>query len=180
MDREFEVDVICRQRFLYRVRAPDAVTAERVASRRWQNGDPSDTPGVDSCELTYARATEALDRVRQNQDDEVVLRFIREREDLLMRLGGASAIASANDAISAAQAAADLGWSRFDPSGTPTVDIARAAQSLERLCAKRRLVCFERSRVRSGERGEIRLYCTPDYLERLSVTIASAPGPLAR
>ena len=29
-------------------------------------------------------------------------------------------------------------------------------------------VCFERDRVRSGERGSVRLYCTPEYLERLS------------
>jgi hypothetical protein len=33
------------------------------------------------------------------------------------------------------------------------------------------VVCFQRERVRAGERGEIRLYCTPEYLEALSSSV---------
>jgi hypothetical protein len=31
------------------------------------------------------------------------------------------------------------------------------------------VVCFGRPRVRASERGEVRLYCTPQHLERLSM-----------
>jgi hypothetical protein len=33
------------------------------------------------------------------------------------------------------------------------------------------LVCLQRQRVRVGERGEIRLYCTAEYLDELSAEL---------
>ena len=168
---EFYVEVIARQRSLYRVEAVDGDTAERLAAARWQRGDSSDTRGYDWCELDGVRASPAPDSDRRFQDEELILRFIREREHLLMKLGGSLTSLSLNDAISAAQAARDLGLTGPDSSGPA---IARASEALERLCDKKQLIWFEKPRVRAGERGDIRLYCTPDYLEALSDSVSGA------
>ena len=165
--REYQVEVTCRQRAYYRVAAEDADEAERIAAQRWHRGERSDLKGVEWCELESVRAEDHLDEVHRGQDDQLLLRFIREREALLVRLGHSLLEPSVNDAISADQAASDLGWVRAGDSA-PGADTLRAALSLERLCDDRALVSFERERFRSGERGEIRLYCTPEYLERLS------------
>lgn len=170
-EKKYLVEVVCRQRALYEVEAADGHSAEKAAVERWQQGDASDVTGFDWCELQTARAMEAPDEVRRQQDDELLLRFIRERERLLTRLGGKFLNPTMNDAISAQQAAADLGWFRASASAESSVDSIRAAQALDRLCAARKLVCFERDRVRNGERGTIRLYCTPEYLERLSTAL---------
>jgi len=178
-DKEFQVEVMCRQRALYRVSAADAEAAERIAIDRWQNGDRSDLTGYDWCELLGAHARQAPDETRRSQDDEVVLRFIREREKLMARLGGQVVGAVSQDAISASQLAADLGWaSRASDGGQQRIDAVRAADALERLCERRLLVCFERQRVRAGERGDIRLYCTPEYLNGLSADLDEAAPPL--
>ena len=170
--KEFQVEVIGKQRSVYRVQAQDVESARRLAGDRWQRADPSDVEGFDWCELQAVRAVEVRGSALQEQDDQLLLRFIRERERLLFKLGSAFVAATANDAISAAQAAADLGWFVTDShQESPSVDTLRAAQSLERLCASKALVCFERPRSRAGERGEIRLYCTPEYLERLSESL---------
>src|SRR5690606_14697389 len=141
------------QRTVYLLDAADAQEAERLAVRRWQHGDPGDLVGFDSSQLERTFISEAGDETRQLQDEELVLRFIRERERLLARLGGNLLTAAANDAISAAQAAADLGWNR-PPRGDEQQqpDAVRAAAALERLCARKALVCFERERIRAGER----------------------------
>ena len=171
MDKVFEVEVIYKQRALYQVRAADPVAAERIAAERWQRGEPSDTRGIEWSEMVSARGVDAPDQIRQAQDEELILRFVRERERLLLKLGGDAVTASINDSISASQIATDLGWERaVDGDGTAT-DVVRSAQALERLCARKKLVCFERTRVRSGERGEIRLYCTPEYLDGLSSSL---------
>jgi hypothetical protein len=173
MEKVFEVEVIYKQRALYQVQAVDPATAERIATERWQKGDASDTKGIEWSEMVSAHAVDAPDQIRQAQDDELVLRFIRERERLLLKLGGDAVTASINDSISASQVANDLGWERpADGEGTVS-DVVRAAQALERLCLRKKLVCFERTRVRSGERGEIRLYCTPEYLDGLSSSLDS-------
>lgn len=169
MEKEYEVEVIFRQRALYRIRAADREAAERQAVERWQARAPSDVPGYDWCELQSVSAVDATPEERE-QDAELVLRFIRERERLLLRLGGDLFNPSTNDAISADRVAADLGWSRPGPGGG-TPDISRATQALEWLCQNHRVICFERPRVRAGERGEIRLYCTPEYLELLSAEL---------
>ena len=168
---EFYVEVISRQRSLYRVEAEDADMAERIAAARWQKGDPSDAQGYDGYELEGVRASPAPDDDRRFQDDEIILRFIREREQLLMKLGGSLTTLSPNDAVSAAQAARDLGLAGPE-SGSSA--IARASEALERLCVRKQLVWFEKPRLRAGERGDIRLYCTPDYLEALSDSVSGA------
>jgi hypothetical protein len=170
-NREFHVEVLWKQRALYRISAPDSEAAERLAAERWYRREPSDVNGFDWGEMEAVQAVEADDAARRDQDDELLLRFIRERERLLMKLGDNLLNPSVNDAISAAQAASDLGWVDAEPAGATWPGTVRAAHALERLCGRKKLVCFERPRVRAGERGEIRLYCTPEYLERLSSTL---------
>ena len=169
--KEYEVEVVARQRAIYRVRAADRESAEDVASERWKRGEPSDIDGYDWSELESVRASEVPDSSRLEEDAELALRFLRERERLILRLSGGVFDTGGNDAISAAQVASDLGWGRRGRNGVAYPDIGRAVQALEHLCAARRLVCFQRPRVRLGERGEIRLYCTPEYLERLTATV---------
>jgi hypothetical protein len=169
MDKEYDVEVLYRQRVVYRVTAPDREAAERLAVERWQRGERTDLAGYDWCELQAVDAEESRDVKACEQDEELVLRFLRERERLLERLGADVLNPSANDAISAYQVASDLGWQRR--SGPVGPDVLRAARVLERLCQRRLLICFERARVRTGERGGIRLYCTPEHLERLTSAV---------
>jgi hypothetical protein len=171
----FDVEVVSRQRAFYTVEAHDAETAREMAAARWRRREPSDVAGIEASELLSARAREVPDATRQEQDDELILRFVKERERLILRLGGKLVNASINDAISAAQAAADLGWYAAGDNGEMHADVLRAASALERLCEKQRLTCFPRQRVRAGELGEIRLYCTPEYLDRLSTALSGPP-----
>ena len=178
-ERKFRVEVVARERTVYLLDAADAQEAEWLAIRRWQHGDSSDLVGLDSSQLEQTHVAEAGDETRRLQDEELVLRFIRERERLLARLGGNLLTASRSDAISAAQAASDLGWLQATRGDEPQQsDAVRAAAALERLCARNALVSFERERIRAGERGTIRLYCTAEYLEKLSKTLyESNPDP---
>jgi hypothetical protein len=171
MERDFEVEVVHRNRAVYRIRAVDREAAEKIAAERWRAGDESDVPGYDWSELISCAGQPAADAERGRQDVEVVFRFLNERERLIQQLGGDPFNPSANDAISASQVAADLGWVRLAPGTQPAPDVARATAALEWLCKAHRVVCFARSRMRGGERGEIRLYCTPEYLERLSADL---------
>lgn len=167
-DKMFEVEVIGRQRVYYQEKAADSELAERRAVERWRRGEPGDSSDLDSGELIAVSAREAPNCTQQQQDDEVILRFIREREQLSTRVGRDSSSGKATDAISAAQVATNLSWLHVDAIGSVRSDIVRASRSLERLCKNRRLVRFERTRNRSGERGRIYLYCTPEYLEQLT------------
>lgn len=176
MAREFEVEVIYRQRAIYRINAEDREGAERIATERWQEGTAGEVPGYGWCEIEAVRSAEAATAEQQAQDAALVLRFLRERESLLLRLGAEPFNPSSNDAVSADRVAADLGWTRPGPGAGFTPDGVRATRALESLCEEHRLVCFERERVRAGERGEIRLYCTPEYLESLSRSITELAG----
>lgn len=169
--KEYDVEVVYRQRAVYRVRAADRETAERLAMECWQNGEQSAVAGFEWSEIESVQAWEGMDEQREQGDAELVLRFLRERERLIQRLGAGGLGPSPNDAISAAQVASDLGWSRRTPGGIAAPDLPRSTRALERLCADRRVVCFERARVRGGERGEIRLYCTPEYLDHLTAEL---------
>lgn len=172
MSNQYEVEVVFRQRAIYRVEADDREAAERLATQRWKEGAPSVVPGYDWCELESVRAGENRDEEEHAQDAELVLRFLQERERLILKLGGDLFNPTMNDAISAAQVAADLGWSRPATSGGNSVpDLPRATIALEWLCRDHRVICFQRPRVRAGERGEIRLYCTPQYLEQLTAEL---------
>lgn len=169
--KEFEVEVVARHRAMYRVRAANREAAEDLASTRWKRGEPSDIDGYEWSELESVEALEVAEPARLEEDAELVLRFLRERERLIVRLSGGEFGASGNDAISAIQVASDLGWGRRESHGAAKPDVGRAVQALEHLCASRQLVSFERPRVRLGERGDIRLYCTPEYLERLTASL---------
>lgn len=173
--KEFEVEVVSKHRMVYRMFAPDRAAAEKAAMDRWRNGDPGDVEGYDWSEVETAQATEIPDAQRRAEDAALVLRFIGERERLIMRLTSGSFASSGNDAIPAIQVASDLGWGRRGSDGQVRPDVARAMQALEHLCEARKLVCFERPRERAGERGEIRLYCTPAYLERLTASVDERP-----
>ena len=110
MERDFEVEVVHRDRAVYRIRAADREEAEKLAADRWRTGDDSDVPGYDWSELISCVGQPAADAERSRQDVEVVYRFLNERERLIQQLGGDPFNPSANDAISASQVAADLGW----------------------------------------------------------------------
>jgi hypothetical protein len=69
--------------------------------------------------------------------------------------------------VSAEDVASHMGWRRRDR----TLDNARAGRALDLLCKAHRVVCFTRPRVRAGERGEIRLFCTPQHLEKLTALL---------
>ena len=168
MTHHYDVEVVYRQRAVYRIEAPDRESAERLAAERWRSASPSAVPGYEWCELESVRAAETPATELREQDAELVHRFLKERERLILRLSGDLFNPSASDAISASQVAADLGWTRSGPTGATAPDVPRATEALEWLCRVHRVVCFERARVRAGERGEIRLYCTPEYLEALT------------
>jgi hypothetical protein len=169
--KDFQVEVISRNRTVYYLRAEDESAAAQLAISRWQRDEPSDLQGPDQSELIAVNPVELPDELRHAQDDELILRFLRERENLILRVGGNPATPSINDAISPHQAARGLGWYEPTPDGELQVDTNRAARALDRLYASKKLACFSRERVRSGERGEVCLYCTPDYLDRLSAAM---------
>jgi hypothetical protein len=176
-DNDFEVEVEARGRVVYHVRAENASLAEQAALARWRRGDPGDVPGREESELTALRCVPLAEEIRASQDDELIVRFLKERENLILRLSGNLVAASVNDAISAQQAARGLGWYEVDERGESRIDTGRAARALDRLCASKKLACFTRERVRSGERGEVRLYCTPEYLDRLSAALNGSLSP---
>ncbi len=61
MENQYEVEVVHRQRAIYRVQANDREEAERLASERWRQGDPSDLPGYDWSELVLTAGRAAAD-----------------------------------------------------------------------------------------------------------------------
>jgi hypothetical protein len=174
-DKEYEVEVVFRQRAVYRVRAADSVSAKDLGVEQWRAGQESDVVGYDWGEVEAVMAAETPDADRSKSDAELVLRFLMERERLILRLGGDEFGTAGSDAISAAQVAADLGWGHRAPAEV-SPDVSRAGRALERLCESRRVICFERPRVRAEERGEIRLYCTPEHLNRLSASVNGLIG----
>jgi hypothetical protein len=175
----FRVEATCRERTVYIVEAQDAEEAKRLALGRWQGDEPGDIAGFEWRELASLSVATAPDASGERQDDELVIRFVRERERLLTRLQESVVEPSLSNSISAMQAALDLGWYRPNGGETPVLDTVRAAEALKRLGDGRLLVSFRRRRIRSGERGEILLYCSPEYLERLSGTLNDGITPTA-
>jgi hypothetical protein len=98
-----------------------------------------------------------------------VLRFLREREQELMeQLREDVADARAHDAVSGDEVAFHLGWVNRDAAGGVRPQTERATRVLEALCSEQRVVCFSRPRMRRGENGDIRLYCTQEHLDALT------------
>jgi len=173
-DKQFEVDVVYRVTVRYAVTAADSETAERLALEMWQ-ADEDGVGGTEVCELEGVSVSSAVDQDGCGRDCDEVLRFLRDRELVIERLDEDAFNPTVHDAVSAEEVARHLGWT--DAEGAH--DVARAVRTLERLCNEQhRVVCFSRPRVRRGERGEIRLYCTPQHLERLS-GLLDDPEPVA-
>ena len=167
--KRFEVEITFRQTVRYTVEAKDRKVAEKLAVERWRAGEEGAMLGNDFCEVTAVAAAEAPNEERQCRDCDTAFRYLRDRELVIETLDTDAFNPTVHDAVSAEDVAAHVGWKRKDDTGTP--DVARAARALDRLCTEHRVVCFTRPRVRASERGEVRLYCTPQHLERLSALV---------
>lgn len=173
--KRYEVELTIRETVRYVVEATDPEAAERAAAAHWQRGDTHGQVGGTECRtLEAARVLDLPDERSRAADREAVLRFLRDRELVIERLSEDAFDPVVHDAISAEEVARHLNWTAGGTLDQP--DTSRAARSLERLCMERRVVCFSRPRARGGEQGEIRLYCTPQHLERLAALIAE-PEP---
>jgi len=167
--KRFEVEITFRQTVRYAVEAKDRKVAERLAVDRWRAGEEGTTLGNDCCEVTAVAASETPNEERQCRDCDTAFRYLRDRELVIETLDIDAFNPTVHDAVSAEDVAMHVGWKRKDEPGSP--DVARAARALDRLCNEHRVVCFTRPRVRASERGEVRLYCTPQHLERLSALV---------
>lgn len=168
--KTFEVEVVYRQTVRYQVDARDRETAEREAVKLWMSGQPGVMKDGDCCVLHQTKATECPDADHVAKDAEKAYRFIRDRELVLEKLDTDAFNPTVHDALSAEEIARRLGWTlKGHPEAEP--DLPRASRALDLLVANRRLVSFTRPRVRRGERGEIRLFSTPQHLERLAALL---------
>lgn len=169
-EKRYEVEVVYRQSVRYVVAAEDDEAAERAAAARWRAGDDG-VPESARCDLESVRAVEVPGDDRQAADQEEAFRFLRDRELVIEHLDADAFNPTVHDAVSAEEVASRLGWEE---------DAQRSVRALEGLCQQRRVVCFSRPKVRHGERGEIRLFCTPQHLERLSaLLVEEVPEPVA-
>jgi hypothetical protein len=166
--KRFEVEITFRQTVRYSVDAKDRKVAERMAVERWHAGEDGKTLGSDCCEVVAVSAAEEPPESRQCRDCDAAFRYLRDRELVIELLDADAFNPTVHDAVSAEDVAVHVGWKRKD-DGAP--DVPRAARALDRLCAEHRVVCFTRPRARAHERGEVRLYCTPQHLERLSALL---------
>ncbi|HEV2131316.1 MAG TPA: hypothetical protein VGR27_09450 [Longimicrobiaceae bacterium] len=166
--RSYQVELVYRQKVRYQVEAEDPEAAEELAIEKWRNEERGMLLGHECCELISIAAAEARSPDRSAADCELVLRFLRDRELVIEALDEDIFNPTIHDAVSAEEVARHLEWSTTDRDGEPIVDVARATQALEELCRQQRVVCFSRPRMRWEERGQIRLYCTPQHLEKLT------------
>lgn len=169
--KRFEVEITFRQTLRYAVDASNRKVAEREAMDRWKVGDPEDIIGSECCELVQVLAQPVPCNDRCQRDAEDVYRYLRDRELVIETLDDDQFNPTIHDAVSAEEVALHLNWTRRGDGVDGQTDTPRAARALDRLCGERRVVCFTRSRMRLGEKGEIRLYCTPQHLGLLSAMI---------
>lgn len=172
--KRFEVEITFRQTVRYAVDAKDRKVAERIAVDRWRNGEEGGTLGIDCAEVIAVAASERPTEDRQCRDCDAAFRYLRDRELVIEMLDTDAFNPTVHDAVSAEDVAIHVGWKRKDDPSL--ADAARAARALDRLCSEHRVVCFTRPRVRASERGEVRLYCTPQHLERLSDLLMDEPA----
>ena len=171
--KRFEVEITFRQTVRYVVDAKDRKMAERIAVERWHGGEEGTTLSIDCSEVMAVAAAESPTEDKQCRDCEAAFRYLRDRELVIEMLDADAFNPTVHDAVSADDVATHLGWKRRDD---PTIaDTARAARALDRLCQEHRVVCFTRPRVRASERGEVRLYCTPQHLGRLTSLLMDDP-----
>jgi hypothetical protein len=176
MDQKpFEVEITFRQTLRYAVQATNRKVAEQQAMQRWKMGDEAYLVGSDCCEILEIRTDQIPCDDRCVKDAAEAYRYLRDRELVIETLDEDAFNPTVHDAVSAEEVALHVGWKRkANGNGNghdDAPDIPRAARALDRLCNERRVVCFTRNRVRAGEKGEIRLYCTPQHLAMLSSLI---------
>lgn len=172
MDQKpFEVEITFRQTLRYAVQATNRKVAEQQAMQRWKLGDDAYVVGSDCSEVLDIRTNPVPCDDRCAKDADEAYRYLRDRELVIEMLDEDAFNPTVHDAVSAEEVAIHLHWKRKGNGADGTPDIPRAARALDRLCNERRVVCFTRSRVRAGEKGEIRLYCTPQHLAMLSSLI---------
>lgn len=166
--KRYEVEITFRQTIRYAVDATNRKLAEASAMDRWKHGDEKMVVGSDCCELVEIRANAVPCDDKCEKDARDAYRYLRDRELVIETLDEDQFNPTVHDAVSAEEVALHLSWKRKGEGVEGLADTPRAARALDRLCAERRVVCFTRERVRAGERGEIRLYCTPQHLALLS------------
>jgi hypothetical protein len=169
--KRFEVEITFQQTLRYAVDAGNRKHAEREAMQRWKTGDEAAVVGSECCELVAVFAQPVPCDDRCQRDAQEAYRYLRDRELVIEALDEDQFNPTVHDAVSAEEVAIHLGWKRRGDGVDGQIDTPRAARALDRLCAERRVVCFTRNRVRLGEKGEIRLYCTPQHLALLSSMI---------
>jgi hypothetical protein len=169
--KRYEVEITFRQTLRYAVDATSRKVAEQEAMQRWKVGDEAFVVGSDCCELIEVHTSPVPCDDRCAKDATEAYRYLRDRELVIEALDEDAFNPTVHDAVSAEEVAAHLHWRRRDNGAAGTPDTPRAARALDRLCAERRVVCFTRNRMRAGEKGEIRLYCTPQHLALLSSLI---------
>lgn len=165
--KRFEVEITFQQTIRYAVDAASRKAAEQLAMEQWKEGDEEGAVGTECCQLVAVHTAEVPNQEGCARDGDKAFRYLRDRELVIEELSEDAFDPIIHDAVSAEEVASHLGWRR--PDRMP--DTARAGRALDLLCKTRRVVCFTRPRVRAGERGEIRLYCTPQHLEKLSALL---------
>ena len=167
MAKRFEVEITFRQTVRYAVDAASRRAAEQLALDQWKEGDEENAVGSECCDLVGVNSAEVPNTEGCARDAEKAFRYLRDRELVIETLDDDAFTPCVHDAVSAEDVAIHLGWRRKDRSP----DTARAARALDHLCKIHRVVCFTRPRVRAGERGDIRLFCTPQHLEKLTALL---------
>lgn len=165
--KRFEVEITFQQTIRYAVDAASRKAAEQLAMDQWKEGDEEGAVGTECCQLVAVHSAEVPNAEGCSRDADKAFRYLRDRELVIEALSVDAFDPDIHDAVSAEEVSAHLGWRR--PDRMP--DTARANRALDLLCKSRRVVCFTRPRVRAGERGEIRLYCTPQHLEKLTALL---------
>jgi hypothetical protein len=165
--KRFEVEITFQQTVRYAVDAASRKAAENAAMEQWKVGDEESAIGSECCQLVGVHTAEVPSGEGCQRDADKAFRYLRDRELVIESLCEDAFNPTIHDAVSAEDVALHLGWRRTDRAA----DTPRAARALDLLCKTRRVVCFTRPRVRAGERGEVRLYCTPQHLEKLTAAL---------
>jgi hypothetical protein len=167
MAKRFEVEITFKQTVRYAVDAESRKAAEHMAMEQWKEGDEVSAVGSECCDLVGVNVAEVPNTEGCARDADKAFRYLRDRELVIETLDDDAFSPCVHDAVSAEDVAIHLGWRRKDRSP----DTARAGRALDLLCKAHRVVCFTRPRVRAGERGDIRLFCTPQHLEKLTALL---------
>lgn len=174
--KRFEIEISFTQTVRYRIEARDRKAAEREALQQWRAGTSPEPGSTECCQLMGVSVHDLPDEDRQARDCDTAYRYLRDRELVIEALDRDAFNPTVHDAVSAEDVASHLGWKRKDGGA---LDVARASRALDQLCAHRRVVCFTRPRARADERGDLRLYCTPQHLELLSAMVTDLELPEA-